>query len=69
MGFWMMFGAYVHVQQLLRFALLSLLLIVPILFFHPNEKVGRVAKWVWLIGMGGMQVFLYHWLLWKEWVA
>lgn len=69
MAFWMLFGAYVHIQSLLWFSLLSVLLLIPILFFHPSIQVKTASKWVWIVLMGGMQVFLYHWWLWKEWVA
>lgn len=69
MAFWMLFGAYVHLQNLLRFAGLSAILLVPLLFYHEKEKVQVIAKWVWICLLGSMQVFLYHWWLWKEWVA
>jgi hypothetical protein len=68
-AFWLLFGSYVHILQVLSYLLLTLFLMSFLLISHPRKYVGVTAFSICLLGNIFLQVYYYYGFLGGLWVG
>jgi hypothetical protein len=68
-AFWLLFGSYVHILQVLSYLLLTLFLMSFLLISHPKKYIGTTAFVICLIGNIFLQVYYYYGFLSGLWVG
>lgn len=68
-AFWLLFGSYVHIQQVLRYLLLTIYLICIVLITNPKKIISHLAFCIIMLGDIFLQVYFYLRFLNGGWLA
>lgn len=68
-AFWLLLGSYVHIQQVLKFLLLSLFIMSFMFVSHSKKYLAVPAYLICIIGNVALQVYCYYYFLNGGWIG
>ncbi len=68
-AFWLLFGSYVHIQQVLIYLLLTIFLFSLLFISHPKRIINMVGYSVFMLGNITLQIYFFQWFLNGGWVG
>ncbi len=68
-AFWLLFGSYVHIQEVLKYFVLSIYMIFFLFISHRNKYIALGAYLICLIGNITLQVYCYQYFLNGGWIG
>ncbi len=68
-AFWLIMGSYVHIQEVLKYLLVTLFLMSFLFISHPKRYLSLSAYMICLLGNIALQVYFYQYFLKGGWIG
>jgi hypothetical protein len=67
--FWLLFGSYVHIQEMLKYFALSVFLMLFLFISNSNKYISGITYVICLLGNITLQIYCYYYFLNGGWIA
>lgn len=68
-AFWLLFGSYVHIQEVLKYFALSVFIMFFLFLNHSNKYISHTAYFICILGNVTLQIYCYNYFLNGGWIG